>query len=206
MARKLCKVCGLTRAGDVELCSALGVDFTGFIFVPSSPRAVTPELAASLPRGPARRVGVFAGLPPEEMLAVADAAGLDLFQLHGGESPEVCARLGPERVIKVFWPETCSRGKLLEDMERFAPVCSFFLLDAGTGGGGSGTRVPFERLAGLETPRPWLLAGGLGPESLGPALASCSPDGVDLNSALEDAPGVKNPALLRRAVMVVNDL
>lgn len=206
MARRLCKVCGLTRDVDVELCAALGVDFTGFIFVPSSPRAVTPDFVASLPRGPARRVGVFAGSPVEEMLAVADAAGLDFFQLHGGESPEVCARLGPERVIKVFWPENRSREELREDMERFAPVCSFFLLDAGKSGGGSGRNLPFERLAGLGPPRPWLLAGGLGPETLATALASCQADGVDLNSALEDAPGVKNPDLLRRAVTFISKL
>lgn len=200
MPETLCKVCGLTRAEDVALCNSLGVDFTGFIFAPASPRAISPEFAASLPRGPARRVGVFAGASVEAMLAQARTAKLDFFQLHGGEGPEVCARLGAERVIKVFWPESCSPEALRADMELFAPVCAFFLLDAGKSGGGSGARLPFRAFSALRPPRPWFLAGGLGPETLGAALAACSPNGVDLNSALEDSPGAKNPARLRQAV------
>lgn len=206
MGRKLCKVCGLTRPEDVERCAALGVDFTGFIFVPSSPRAVTPGFVASLPRGPARRVGVFAGAAPDEMLGVAKAAKLDFFQLHGGESPKVCERLGAERVIKVLWPETCTPEALHDDMERFAPVCAFFLLDAGKTGGGSGNCQSFDRLSGLASPRPWLLAGGLGPRTLETALTVCSPDGIDLNSALETSPGIKDAGLLEQAINLLNAL
>lgn len=107
MAEKLCKICGLTRAEDVALCNSLGVDFMGFIFAPSSPRVVRPEFVASLPHGPARRVGVFTGASVKEMLAHAHAAKLDFFQLHGGEGPDICAELGAERVIKTLWPESC---------------------------------------------------------------------------------------------------
>ena len=200
MARKLCKVCGLTRVEDVELCHSLGVDFIGFIFVPSSQRVVTAQFVASLPHGPARRVGVFAGTEPEEILAVAEAAKLDFFQLHGGESPDICEKLGAGRVIKTLWPENGSLEELRDDMERFAPVCSYFLLDAGKNGGGSGNSLSFSRLSSLTFPRPWFLAGGLGPKTLETALATCSPDGVDLNSALEESPGLKNKTLLTQAV------
>lgn len=206
MDKRLCKVCGLTRAEDVALCAELGVDFTGFIFAPASPRVVKPEFVASLPfgtRSPVRRVGVFAGTAPGEMRAIAEAAALDFFQLHGGESPEICGQLGAERVIKVLWPENGPLEELQHDMERFAPVCAYFLLDAGRGGGGGGNCLPFSRLAALKSPRPWLLAGGLGPETLATALSACSPDGVDLNSALEESPGLKNPDLLRQAVRLV---
>lgn len=58
MARPLCKICGLTREEDVRLCHELGVDFTGFIFVPSSPRKVSPEFVAKLPAGASGRVGL----------------------------------------------------------------------------------------------------------------------------------------------------
>ena len=200
MSKLLCKICGLTRPEDVELCLALGVDFTGFIFVPSSPRAVTPDVAAAMPEGSAQRVGVFAGITVAAMLDCARKARLDFLQLHGGESPEICRRIGPERVIKVLWPENGSLESLQAEMERFAPVCAYFLLDAGKGGGGTGNNLPFVDLASLTAPRPWFLAGGLGPENLVDALTLCRPDGVDLNSALEDVPGKKNPRLLRQAV------
>lgn len=200
---KLCKVCGLTRPEDVKLCDSLNVDFTGFIFVSGSPRVVTPDFVASIPCGQSSRVGVFAGAGVEEMLACADRASLDYFQLHGGESRKICAKLGPERVIKVLWPEKLTPAELHREMEHFAPVCACFLLDAGKSGGGSGTCLPFSTLAALHSPRPWLLAGGLGPETLDAALAACSPYGVDLNSGLEDAPGIKKHQLLRQAVNIV---
>ncbi len=204
MSGRLIKICGLTRREDVVLCGSLGVDFTGFIFAPSSPRAVTPEFVASMPKTSAFRVGVFAGAAPEAMLDCGETAGLDYFQLHGGESPETCARLGPERVIKVLWPQNCSAGELRDAMERYAPVCAYFLLDAGKSGGGSGTCLPFGALASLNPPRPWFLAGGLGPDTIGQALSLCAPDGVDLNSSLETTPGVKNPVLLRQAVNTIH--
>lgn len=211
MSDPLCKICGLRRKEDVLLCRELGVDFTGFIFVRSSSRFVEPEDAAALPGGPAaplppggpRRVGVFAGSSLKEVLRIADTAGLDLLQLHGNEDEAFCRAAGPKRVIKTLRPQNLTRRELEKTMRRFAPVCAWFLLDAGQSGGGSGNTLDWQSLAGLAPPRPWLLAGGLGPATLNQALAACSPDGLDLNSALESAPGVKNHELTRRAVALI---
>ena len=204
MAKLLCKICGLTRPQDVELCHALGVDVTGFIFAPGSPRAVHPKAVAAMPRGPSLRAGVFAGLDAGAVIQTAQQARLDLIQLHGGEDEAFCRAVGPDRVIKALWPERLEPEALTRELERFAPVCAYFLLDAGISGGGSGNCLDFNRLSSLTSPRPWLLAGGLGPKTLEAALASCSPDGVDLNSALEESPGVKNPVLLKRAVRLLH--
>ena len=100
----LCKICGLTRSEDVRYCHDLGVDLIGFIFVPASPRCITPQAAAALPRGFCRRVGVFAGAGLEEIREIARLASLDYIQLHGGEDENFCRALGPERVIRTFWP------------------------------------------------------------------------------------------------------
>ena len=198
------KVCGLTRPEDVALCHTLGVDLTGFIFVSSSPRAIAPEEAAAMPRGSARRVGVFAGQCVPEIRRIAEAADLDFIQLHGGESPEFCQAVGPERVIKVLWPQTLSDENLNAELLRFAPVAAWFLLDAGQSGGGSGQPLAWDRLQGLEAPRPWLLAGGLGPATMHEALCRCTPDGLDMNSALETKPGIKDHTLLRAALVCLH--
>jgi phosphoribosylanthranilate isomerase len=216
----LIKVCGLVREEDARLCLELGVDMTGFLFVPSSPRYIPPENAGRLPRGGAARVGVFAGQSLDFVRAAFRLAGLDYAQLHGGEDADFCRAVGPERVIKVLWPRRLLRpensgGKawsgadlppdLLPDLlhdecSRFAGACACFLLDAGTEGGGSGGVLPWSLLRGFAPDVPWLLAGGLGPRTVEEALAACFPQGIDCNSGVEDAPGKKNPRLLRSLV------
>jgi len=203
----LCKICGLTRAEDVALCHSLGADFIGFIFVPGSPRCVAPEHAAALPDGPALRTGVFAGMDLAGVRDIARRARLDFIQVHGGEDPALCRALGPDRVIKTLWPAGHTPEEIEREMERFASVCAYFLLDAGQSGGGSGTRLDTDALRRIRPPRPWLLAGGLGAENLSAALAAFEPGsgprGVDMNSALESAPGIKDHALVREALALV---
>lgn len=216
LARPAVKVCGITRQSDMDLCRELGAAFTGFIFAPRSPRRITPEQAADLdsrlghkaPRP--LRVGVVAGQSLQEVRAIMQTARLDLVQLHGGEDPDFCRALGPERVIKTLWPhklleesgEPGEAGDRLPDLldracAPFVGACAYFLLDAGSGGGGSGHTLPWHKLALFRPPAPWLLAGGIGPDNAALAAAACRPYGIDCNSALETAPGVKDPALLR---------
>lgn len=194
----LLKVCGLTRRQDVVACVDLGIDLVGFIFVPDSPRAVTPGLVASFPTGRALRVGVFAGLSPDEVLEIAAQARLDLIQLHGGENVDYCRALGRKRLIKVLWPENMSEQALQQAVEAFSPCCSAFLFDAGKSGGGSGRPLQWKRLARLHLAKPWFLAGGLNPDNFNQALQDCRPTGLDFNSGVEIAPGVKDIELVKQ--------
>ena len=66
------KVCGLTRHEDVVGCAEAGVDMTGFIFAAKSPRRVTPQAVAALPRTTAKRVGVFVEQTVEEVLGIME--------------------------------------------------------------------------------------------------------------------------------------
>ena len=203
------KVCGLTRQQDVRLCLDLGVDFTGFIFAENSPRRVSPETAAAFPSGHALRVGVFAGQPLETVTRIMRDVRLDFAQLHGDEDPAFCRAVGPERVIKVLWPErllreapapggpACLGDRLERECRRFADACACFLLDAGSGGGGSGRELNGSALSGFNPPRPWLMAGGVGPANAAAIAAACAPYGLDCNSALESGPGVKDQAKLQ---------
>lgn len=206
MAPKV-KICGLTRPDAARTCRELGVDFCGFIFHPPSPRDILPEAAAALDTGKALRVGIFVKQTAPEVRRIMDAANLDLAQLMGDQDHDFCAEIGFERVIRVFWPERYQdMGILQAEMARFADSAAYFLLDAGTSGGGSGRSLNFERLKALDIPKPWFLAGGLGPRNLGQALEVLSPFAVDLNSALESEPGVKSPALIEQALRIVRNL
>ena len=205
MSRVGIKVCGLRRAEDVGVCVESGVDFVGFIFVPGSPRFVTPAEAKRLESGSAERVGVFADQPLEEVLRMADEARLDRLQLHGSESPEYAERVGAERVIKTFWPDALrfrreGDADLAVHMKRYVDAAACFLFDAGNGGGGHGVSLAFERLKNVRVPRPFFIAGGLGMENAGEAVRILKPFAVDLNSALETAPGVKDAKKIRETV------
>lgn len=197
------KICGMTRSEDVELCDAAGADLLGFIFHLESPRTVAPAWVASQTPTRALKVGVFVRQGAEEIRAIANEAGLDLLQLHGGHTVEQCRELGPERVIKVLWPKRYASLALLEeDMARFAPVCRAILFDSGTSGGGHGVSLDPESLRGLKPIHPWYLAGGLGPHNLD-AMRNCGASGFDLNSGLESAPGVKDHDRVRQALNIL---
>jgi len=194
----LIKVCGMTRPEQAEAIDAMGADFLGFVFAAKSPRRVTASHVASIAAGKARRVGVFVEQDAETVKRIMDEAKLDLAQLHGGQDQAFCRAVGPSRVIKVFWPESrASRQALEQDMAGFGDLCAFMLLDAGASGGGHGKSLDFAALAGLNAPRPWLLAGGLTPENAALALGEAHAAGVDLNSGVEISPGVKDMVKVR---------
>lgn len=197
------KVCGLTRAEDVQTCLQLDVDFAGFIFHEPSPRHVEPEQAQSFPRGQAFRVGVFVRQPQELVLEIMQQAELDLAQLHGEYSIQDCARIGPGRIIKTLWPERFpGPEEFQQEIERFSDSCSYFLLDPGKSGGGHGRglQLPWPQLP--KPSRPWFLAGGLGPGSLPKALQDFQPWAVDLNSGVESNPGCKDRAKLEKCLRI----
>lgn len=191
------KFCGLTRQEDVDRAVALGADMLGFIFHARSPRAVQPEQVARLRSGGLARVGVFVEQDSEAIADIMRRARLDYAQLHGAQDDDACARrIGAERIIRVFWPQRhAGLDDLLRAMRTAAPACAWYLLDAGLQGGGSGKTLNWQDLAALsraDLPRPWLLAGGLDPAGVAQALTCCRPDGLDINSGVEDAPGIKN--------------
>nr|WP_321255842.1 phosphoribosylanthranilate isomerase [uncultured Pseudodesulfovibrio sp.] len=204
MARPLVKVCGMTRMEDVKLCVDLGVDLLGFIFHPKSPRLADPDFVASVKTGKVTKVGVFVDQTAEEIIETMDRCGLHAAQLHGGQDMDACWKIGPDRVIRVFWPNTYSSASaLLRDMENYSEACGHFLLDAGAKGqGGTGTTIDFATLQDIEILTPWFLAGGLGPYNIKKALA-INPPGLDINSGVEIEPGVKDASKLREVFRIL---
>ena len=180
------KVCGITRKRDLSTAMGMRAHYCGFIFQPGSP---------------IRRVGVFVNQNAEEIMDIMKTARLEFAQLHGAHSLDCARRIGPEKVIRVLWPDRYeSVDALQREMELWADSCAWFLLDAGTQGGGHGVSLDWTSLASLSSPRPWFLAGGLSSASLNRALEQCSPDGIDLNSGVEAIPGQKSPQKLLAAL------
>lgn len=203
----LIKFCGITRQQDATLAAYLKPDFCGFIFHPKSPRHIETERARQLNTGASRRVGVFVRQNGPEILQIMEKARLHFAQLHGEQSLKDALCIGPERVIRVLWPARYANlEKLREEADFFAQGCAYFLLDGGASGGGSGQKLNWASLAHLDLPRPWLLAGGLDPENLGEAVTTCNPFGVDINSGVEEGPGIKSARKMRQIMSIIKKI
>jgi phosphoribosylanthranilate isomerase len=174
----------------------------GFIFAPKSKRYLSPEVASEIKTGQMKRVGVFVGERPSQILETAGKANLDYIQLHGPYEPEEAKVLGPERVLRVVWPETFTDiSRLFAHLKLWNKLCAFFLFDAGVSFGGHGRTVDTKDFSFLELfPHKSILAGGLGPSNISlfwPALKG-KVLGFDFNSGVEISPGVKNHEAMRR--------
>ena len=67
------------------------------------------------------------------------------------------------------------------------------LLDAYRPGVPGGTGAQFDWSLVPETTQPIILAGGLTPENVGPAVSQVTPWAVDVSGGIESLPGVKDP-------------
>ncbi|MDR0894085.1 MAG: phosphoribosylanthranilate isomerase [Prevotellaceae bacterium] len=187
----LIKVCGMTRADNIRQVEYLGVDMMGFIFYPKSPRCVR-EVPGYLPVR-ARRVGIFVNESEAEMLRIARLFDLDYLQLHGEESPAQCRSLQSAgyQVIKSVTVATAPA---------YSPVADLLLFDTPTPAyGGSGARFDWSLLPQYRGDTPFLLSGGISPDSVAAIKDFHHPRfvGIDLNSRFEKEPGIKDPDLLR---------
>ncbi|MDR0549723.1 MAG: phosphoribosylanthranilate isomerase [Deltaproteobacteria bacterium] len=107
----LIKICGLKDPAVALYCAEVGVDLVGFIFYPLSPRHVDPRAVRDIMTPGALRVGVFVEQDGAEILDIMATARLDLAQLHGEQDLATAKAIGPERVIRVFWPSRYGFGK-----------------------------------------------------------------------------------------------
>jgi len=188
------KICGITRAADAVAAAEEGADYIGLIFAKSARKVdikTAQEVLWNLPKG-VEAVGVFMNQPLEEVRRILDATGLKTAQLHGDETPRFCKELGVA-VIKTF--DTFNDGSLnkLKRYDAFA-----FLLDLPKGGGaGARAQVDPEWAVLAKRHGKVLLAGKLTADSVGEMVRRVRPWGVDVCSATEKSPGLKDRAKVR---------
>jgi indole-3-glycerol phosphate synthase/phosphoribosylanthranilate isomerase len=191
------KVCGLTRAADVSAAFAAGATHAGFIFVPGTPRAVTPDRAlplAELARGAdGRTVGVFRNARLMDVARTALDLDLNAVQLHGEEDRRYLLGLRNLLPKEVEIWAACGVGAELPERSG----ADRLLFDTVSGGqsGGTGRVFDWGRVERrLDLPQS-LLAGGLNPGNAR-AAARLGAWALDVGSGVEVTPGQKDPARL----------
>ena len=183
--------------------------------------------------GQVLRVGVFVNASPIEVERIVLDCGLDCVQLHGDETvewiEEAAQRLGLQNVgilrampyrgqvddaAVLSWSECAGtqsnslRGVLVDaydPIERggtgrtarwdllYPRPCAFAYRESSADG-----------LEGTRALVPMILAGGITAENVEQAMQVARPDGVDVASGIESAPGIKDPALMRRIAQQVH--
>ena len=197
------KICGINTPAALAAAVAGGADYVGFVFYPRSPRAVTPEVAHALAaQAPARvtKVGLAVDLDDGALAAILEAVPLDLWQLHGAESParvaEIKARFGLPvmKVVKIAGAEDVTAA------EAYFRAADRLLFDTKPPKemtealpGGNALAFDWQLLAGKTWPLPWMLSGGLDPANVAEAARISGARAVDVSSGVEDRPGLKNP-------------
>lgn len=190
------KICGITNVDDAVFSAECGADALGFIFYEKSARNIDTLTA----RGIIKRlppllttVGVFVGENISTVKEVVEDTGIDVVQLHGGESVEYLIeleRLLPNtKFIKVL---RIGEGRGLEGAEEFD--VSAFLLDTFAKDLRGGTGKVFDWEIAREAARLGriILSGGLNPENVIEAVKSVNPYAVDVSSGVEAEPGIKD--------------
>jgi phosphoribosylanthranilate isomerase len=203
------KICGMTRLADALCAVDAGVDALGFIFYERSPRAITPQAAAvitgQLPPF-VDAVGVFVNEELEQVVRISRECRLAYAQLHGSESPEYCRELAeraaPCRMLKAI---RVGARSTVDDVAPYREVVQGYLLDTyhKNAVGGTGQAFDWGLIDRLQLTKPFLLAGGLDAANIRDALERVLPYGVDANSGLEDAPGLKNHHRIRQFIEAV---
>ena len=187
------KVCGMSDAVNIRLAEQLNIDWMGFIFYPPSPRYVE-RRPDYLPQRQ-RRVGVFVNADEAFILSRISLFGLQLLQLHGHETPRQCRSLREATGLSVIKAFSVKSAADVAETRHYEGAADYFLFDTPTPGvGGSGRSFDHQLLDHYTGNTPFLLSGGLGPNSADNILSLRHPRmaGIDLNSRFETAPGIKS--------------
>ncbi|MBC7887604.1 MAG: phosphoribosylanthranilate isomerase [Ferruginibacter sp.] len=198
------KVCGITQLKQLQQLDGLNIAFAGLIFHKESPRYVVGKISKEELQATdfdVKKVGVFVNAAYPEIMQMIEDYDLDVVQLHGDETPELCGQLSDDvEVIKAFsiGEGSASIDGMLADYD---DVCDYYLFDTASKdgrAGGTGEKFDWKLISKSKIEKPFFLSGGIGVEDVAKIKAFKHPDyfGIDVNSRFEKSPGVKDMALL----------
>lgn len=208
------KICGVTRAEDIELALAEGAKYIGINAYPKSPRCVPlgriDELLEIVPPGKAVVVDVA---PDQARVREYKDLGFDRFQFHFDLTIPMaaisgwCNLLGPEALWlapRIPDPIPVFPQILMEFTETI--LLDTFSKDAYGGTGISGQNWQrFLDCTILYQHKRWILAGGLRPDNVQEALRFTQAQTIDVASGVEAEPGIKDADRLRELFAKVRE-
>jgi len=198
------KVCGITQLKQLQQLDGLDITFVGLIFDKNSPCYVGDKIKKIDLKNAdfdLKKVGVFVNAGYGEIIQTVEDYGLDVVQLQGDESADLCEDLSNDvEVIKAFKVGNIkiSIDELVADYDE---VCDYYLFDTYTNIEIAGTTVKkfdWKLLSKSKIEKPFFLSGAIGVADVAKVKAFKHPDyyAVDINSKVEKTTGVKDMGLV----------
>lgn len=203
------KICGLTTVTALDAALGAGADLIGLNFHPKSPRFVPPADAAGLAefmRGRARSVALVVDPDDDVLRDLIRIVRPDAIQLHGAETPERVVSIARQTGLPVIKAVGVATENDLAGILPMAHAGAELLIDAkppkdAAYPGGHGRPFDWSLLTALPGDLPFLLSGGLTPETVAEAIKTVrgfglTLAGVDVSSGVERTKGVKDDGLI----------
>jgi phosphoribosylanthranilate isomerase len=204
MSRVSIKICGLTRAEDVQAAVDAGADAIGFVFT-ESPRRISTDTAIQLisyvPKD-VLSVGLFLNQDSAEIGQVVNSVPLDVLQFHGSETEQECSVFDMPWLKAVAMESAAS----IRQAEQDYPAAMGLLLDSHVAGKRGGSGKIFDWSLSKPVAKPVWLAGGLNADNVGEAIRIVRPFAVDVSSGVELAPGIKDASLILNFVKAAREV
>ena len=216
MSRLLVKICGLTTEATLAAALDAGADMIGLNFHPASPRYTDIASAtrfSAMAKGRSLIVALLVDPDDQTIVTVRDAVKPAWLQLHGREDAArvtAVARLAGLPVLKAVG--ISGPGDLVA-LPALADAADLLLLDAKPPAdaaypGGHGEAFDWAVLAAFPSSTPFMLSGGLTPETVATAIAAVRAmgltlAGVDVSSGVESGRGIKDVGKIAAFVAAV---
>ena len=184
------KVNGIVELKQLKQLDGLNIDFAGFDFNEKSPWFIGGKIPGKELKSAdfdIRKVGLFTDAGYDDIMKAIDEYGIDVVQLQGKETAELCERLSAEtEVIKAFTigDASVSIDELIEDYDE---VCDYYLFVASK-------PADWKSLTKSSIEKPFFLNSNIGPGDIKKVKTFSHPDffGVDINEQFEKSVGVKD--------------
>lgn len=221
------KVCGITKEKQARKLEKMGIEHVGFINIKRSKRFVSMDKIISLESQLSnKRTGTLVLEPdnPYDVILKSNRSRIFNIQLHCLTPFHIkylhwinrYHNFERMRITKAIGLKDKNDLRKQEELEDHAMYCDNILLDYIKDGltGGTNTHIPIDEaikacnvVKRTDNKTDVTLAGGLNYEYLEQIQDSlCYFDGIDLNSGVEDSPGIKNMKEVKRVKKLIDDM